>query len=641
MDTFRTKEEIEELILDKPSIRTFYNCKFECKFRELLEVICEKQISYILNFNNCHFYFSETSTDEYEEYYIYGLNFSECTFYSSFYIANIKLEIIIQFDRCNFNNNSIEIFNITSNYETLFAIDNATNINNFNIEKITRAKSRINFGNDSLLKISFSNNEFNNVSISDIDNIDLDVSNSKIKNKLSIEGIEGTLNIYSDREDYCIKNIELGYIGKIDKLHFFTNTFDDFKIINSKIIHSDCLLSKNYHFENVEFSNDFLFKNELNDNDINAIIIKKCKFLSDFNLDYSEKGEVPLINKIVCTDTSFEKKVWIEGVNTNSLSFHNCKFLETAKIYDLKGTIKIADFSNSTIEGLFLFNGWSSKINLDEDSIINFSHVFLKSSGYIILRNLNFIDNQAESDNNASNNGVLLFDFANILGNIIFQSSNINLLIANKANFLGHLLIQDVSLKQINLENSSGNITFNPKDGFEIGKKTIANRDTARIIKKCKENDGDKIKSLEYKSLEHKLFNIELNKMYKSSENNNKTKKINIIQDKLLLSLNTLSNNNGTSWIRGVIFTLVSCFVFFSIYIMAKEGIGNVCIWTNKKYIGDALSYFWLFGGLDNLKDSNKDILITWQALIPYILGKIFIGYGIYQTISAFRKFGK
>ncbi len=40
---------------------------------------------------------------------------------------------------------------------------------------------------------------------------------------------------------------------------------------------------------------------------------------------------------------------------------------------------------------------------------------------------------------------------------------------------------------------------------------------------------------------------------------------------------------------------------------------------------------------MNGLSENNT----TWAEIIPFIFGKIFIGYGIYQTISAFRKYGK
>ncbi|MBP1630981.1 MAG: hypothetical protein H6Q15_1874 [Bacteroidetes bacterium] len=618
------------------NIPNLYSCgvvaqySFQCKFDDLCSVINDLNQSSV-TFEGCDFTFSKVSNDLSGGYLNKGIIFENCIFKSDLYISNIETENYFRFENCNFENNSCEINKITTSQTKWLYLSGISNINAFTVKKIkseTISTSCIDY------ELCLHDCTFSNFIISQIDNLKIYISGTTINNKLSIEKIRKTLFLHLDNFDneHTINEIKISSVKDISQFDIFNNYYNSNYIINS-------------------------------------INIEDCTFGTDFILrSFNESQEIKTLS-LICRDTSFEEKVWIEGINTDKLSFINCKFLETTKIFDLKGELMGANFSNSTIEGLFLFNGWNSKIDLNKKAKINFSHVFLKSSGYIILRNFNFFEDpekeeETDEKNNdeGESNGNFSFNFANILGNVIFQSSNINSLIANKANFLGHLLIQDISLNKLNLENSSGNITFNPKKGFVVNKNTIANRDTARIIKKCKENDGDKIKSLDYKSLEHSLFRDELNeKLKEQSKDSDKEKgerkpleraedtiiklfsnvinKLN--QDRILLLLNTCSNNNGTSWIKGVIFTIISCFVFFSIYIMAKDGMGNVFIWTDEKYIGDALSYFWLFGGLDILKNSNKDILISWYALIPYILGKIFIGYGIYQTISAFRKFGK
>ena len=71
---------------------------------------------------------------------------------------------------------------------------------------------------------------------------------------------------------------------------------------------------------------------------------------------------------------------------------------------------------------------------------------------------------------------------------------------------------------------------------------------------------------------------------------------------------------------------------------MAKDGIGSTFIWLDPIYLKQAISYFWLFNGMEGLDELSST---SWLEIIPFLLGKIFIGYGIYQTISAFRKYGQ
>lgn len=115
-------------------------------------------------------------------------------------------------------------------------------------------------------------------------------------------------------------------------------------------------------------------------------------------------------------------------------------------------------------------------------------------------------------------------------------------------------------------------------------------------------------------------------------------------RDKVLLFLNKISNNFGTNWMAGVNFTIfIGLFTLLPIvwviyfkynYILyfdpSLKGIGNflynfgqiinITEWSDIKIYGEEItgwSYVWLF------------------------IGRIFIGYGYYQTIQAFRKYGK
>nr|WP_320058224.1 pentapeptide repeat-containing protein [uncultured Bacteroides sp.] len=108
------------------------------------------------------------------------------------------------------------------------------------------------------------------------------------------------------------------------------------------------------------------------------------------------------------------------------------------------------------------------------------------------------------------------------------------------------------------------------------------------------------------------------------------------IAEKVPLLLMKWSNGYGTKWIRALGFILCSTFFFFSIFVVLRDGIGDTFIWCNIKYLKEALTFVLLF-------DSSKEIesiQTVWQMLF-FLLGKIFVAYGIYQLIAAFRKHSK
>ena len=106
--------------------------------------------------------------------------------------------------------------------------------------------------------------------------------------------------------------------------------------------------------------------------------------------------------------------------------------------------------------------------------------------------------------------------------------------------------------------------------------------------------------------------------------------------DKLIFFLNKHSTNFGERWQRGILFIMLTWIFFFSLTIILRDGFGNTFIWSDKTYLKEAINYLWQFGNLDVLGDS-----FGLLSIIIFILGKIMIIYGVYQTITAFRKYGK
>ncbi|WP_461629543.1 pentapeptide repeat-containing protein [Labilibaculum euxinus] len=109
------------------------------------------------------------------------------------------------------------------------------------------------------------------------------------------------------------------------------------------------------------------------------------------------------------------------------------------------------------------------------------------------------------------------------------------------------------------------------------------------------------------------------------------------IGELLLLNLNTISNKNGLSWFRGLTFTLVAWILFYGLFIMSRDGIGDVFFLSIETNREGFINYLWLPSGLKDLFNDSKTT--SWLSSSIFILGKIAIAYGIYQTITAFRKY--
>jgi len=97
--------------------------------------------------------------------------------------------------------------------------------------------------------------------------------------------------------------------------------------------------------------------------------------------------------------------------------------------------------------------------------------------------------------------------------------------------------------------------------------------------------------------------------------------------DKVLLYLNFFSNNHGLSWSRALAFTISMSFILYLCY----ERTYMIPSYNLDAYFKYASSF--------PLYKSQSERASTWSTYLVIMLSRIFIGYGIYQFIVAFRKF--
>ena len=137
-------------------------------------------------------------------------------------------------------------------------------------------------------------------------------------------------------------------------------------------------------------------------------------------------------------------------------------------------------------------------------------------------------------------------------------------------------------------------------------------------LKQIAKRKGDIQTAYKYQSLEHKqlLFSRRFG------------------FDSLLLFLNWISNNNGKSWSRGILFTLIVAFFFYWLYLTVLGLSLNTNEWWK-----DYILFISSFPKLDLEKYGYANS--KWSVSLIIWLSRIFISYGIYQTVAAFRKYGK
>jgi hypothetical protein len=173
--------------------------------------------------------------------------------------------------------------------------------------------------------------------------------------------------------------------------------------------------------------------------------------------------------------------------------------------------------------------------------------------------------------------------------------------------------------------------TSDPKLGYEIAADEKISDDTYhrenyRQLKLAMEKQGNRSASLVYKAREMHYLRREMAPGW----------------DKLLLYLNYISNNHGLSWSRGVLFTLLSSALMYLLFVLSMPlsslGLaGSAMNHAENPSLG--LEGFAEFLASFPLFKRQSDIAQGWLPFIVIMLSRIVVGYGIYQTVAAFRKF--
>lgn len=207
------------------------------------------------------------------------------------------------------------------------------------------------------------------------------------------------------------------------------------------------------------------------------------------------------------------------------------------------------------------------------------------------------------------------------LKRVYFNDAEISNLSLQDLTIENVIFFSKATIKQILIKNVYCDGAFLSFDGTTIDH--IADESTARFIK------TEAIKS-NNPFLFSESVAREMNLHYKRLSWNRD------FFDKLILFLNKNSTDFGEKWYQGVAFILISWVLSFSLIIRLRDGYKEPFIWCNKEYLKEAINFLWQFGNLDVLGDSF-DML----SIIIFIFGKILIIYGVYQTITAFRKYGK
>lgn len=351
----------------------------------------------------------------------------------------------------------------------------------------------------------------------------------------------------------------------------------------------------NFHFKNHQFNID------INAREHKSIHLENCIFTKEFKMSGSVAFD--FIAKNVC----FKDKCDFKNVTFDSRAlFLNTSFDNTT---DFTNTVfkSIADFSNSKFhqQALFLKTEFLKRAIFSK-AMFNKNTLFTDTQFHekLILQGTQF---QSGLDLSLSNP----IGSINLFGIKINNYQSVPDLIDNK--------YYDESI------NDSKYITHKSK------------RETFRILKKELQNQGNAIDALQMAALEKSTYSEEL----KSDRKLKIGKWSRRAQNRFILTLGEISNSHGESWTKGVGFTLSIGLFFFYLSLI------NTRKYYFSLYPSDfdfnsfevAFNYYWQFL-LPTHKPNYMDELAPEHLFSLWdFVGRIFVSFGIYQTVVAFRKF--
>ncbi|MDD5149684.1 MAG: hypothetical protein PHC28_04295 [Flavobacterium sp.] len=379
----------------------------------------------------------------------------------------------------------------------------------------------------------------------------------------------------------------------------------------------------------------------------NDLLILKINNFENVSFSHIKIAKSILIHHSNCNSFNFE--------DNDNINYHieilGCDFQKhftfTTNTFEKKGKFQL--YENTFREKTFITKNTFNDLNIERQyfkEFLGFKNNFIKDSTSLIL-NSEF----EEVTFNKSNFSNLTFNKCDFLNTTWFEecehldNSKLRFVACkfekyslfdnskfNKIEILHSKFQEKVSFE--NLETNSFKIhqvTFAEAAYFDDlnknNNKAIENwdRKTLRAIKRELINTHNQIDYLRFKAYELNAYDKEKGKNCK---------------DQIVLFFNRHSNYFGLDWTRGVCFIFITSFSFYLLYLITFIIAIENTLFLPKTFEDFSVIYIKFLNPFSFLKTPIPEADEYFFPLLLLNLSKIFVSYGIYQTIQAFRKFG-
>lgn len=259
---------------------------------------------------------------------------------------------------------------------------------------------------------------------------------------------------------------------------------------------------------------------------INSCICSSLVILSATK-DANSQGSIDLVG------VSFDGSITISGFNNIPILINACSFITPARFF---GTDKVP----ATYTSLKLWSVvFQEPVYFDESSFFDLS-----------IRDVHFKKHVSFRKIRLDKEGSQLYFYQTSFEN----TADFSTIKCEDANFSWCKFLDTANFSNSQFEKLDfSDSVFLKSCNFYSIQLSSANRETYRVIKHEFAKINNRIDSLKFQKREMEAYNKELS--YKRN-----------FDDKAILNLNKVSSNYGLSWQRGVVFTVLGCIVFFSVY---------------------------------------------------------------------------
>jgi hypothetical protein len=448
-----------------------------------------------------------------------------------------------------------------------------------------------------------------------IDDIDFELQQGK-------RSFTGKIINITTTNFYCINSFE-----NIPSLTFISCVFNgpleiqDLNKQNFKLTFRECTFNGDILIDNFEIDSLFF---------INTKKIKTINITGVFNrLRFNNKaiplvGEISISNCIILKELNLDNLYLKEGdfnMQFNDVKDYNYENFKSSFKNAIIFNIEIVDsffgtfanFRNVKILNNLIFDDCKfNKLSFKLASFGNFSNFndckFYSYSGFEECKNL--------ETTNLKISACLFTSFPHFNGSEFNHLEISHTTFERKTSF-DSLIVKSLKLNQVTFLQGA---YF---DDIQIKKISDCDRKTIRTIKQELQKAENRIDF-------NRFRNYELIAHYKELSFKNNFK------DKFILWATKWSSNYG-SWTWALWFTILSGLFWYSIlYRIENSGVFNFEK-TNEFFVG-SFRFFLVTDFFNPLENDRTYLENGWSWLI-FILGKIFIAFGIYEMIQSFRKF--